>query len=445
MQSRNQVANILPNERSENLPSKCNERLPIEQGASLVSRANVSPTSSASISPVSKANTSPTNVVSIFPIFTKTITIKASLKYDLTARSLALSVPENIELLEKLFSARVIDWHQFTAIANNHLVLQMMYPELMRYKLLDYLPTELQSHIKKVYNLNTDRNHKILGQISDISDLLFKNNIKAIFLKGAGILLDDSYQDNGCRIMEDIDILTSQKDWQKTVQLIISNGYSPRFIPDESYLSKRKHYPRLSKASEPAEIEIHQTAVKARYAKKLSFDLLYKNAIPSKINHQAFVLNDTYKIIHSALHTMIEHKGFKTAHIRFREMKEIEMLSKKVNLKEITNLYPWFHKEIISLLKLTESVFHLPHNKNLQPSLSTSFFLYRHRLNLNNNIFLFLTLILLIYPKKVYIHYIKVPVLAIFSKKERHRFLLKIFKAKTWRRHFRSYGKLLGG
>ena len=335
-----------------------------------------------------------------------------------------------------------MDWHQFTAIASNHMVLQMMYPELLQYKLLHYLPADLQSHLKEIYTQNTKRNEIILSQISNVSELLQKNNITAIFLKGAGILLDDNYGDPGKRIMEDIDILTHPNDWMKTVKLLLSNGYKSSYTPEISALAKRKHYPRMSVASEPAEIEIHQTAVKAQWANKLSFDLLYKNSIPSTINPQILVLNDSFKIIHSALHTMKEHIGFKTAHIRLREMKDVEVLSKNVKPEKILHQYTWFQKEILSLLKLTESVFHLPSNVDLPSTFSSSFFLFRHKLNLNNNFILFLTLFMLRIPKKIYIHYIKVPTLAIFTKKERKRFLRKIVKASTWRRHFRSYFKV---
>jgi len=336
-----------------------------------------------------------------------------------------------------------MDWYQFTAIASNHLVLQMLYPELKQFQLLNYLPSDLQSHLKEVYKLNKIRNENILEQISGVSRLLIKNNIKGIFLKGAGILMDDSYGDPGKRIMEDIDILTSREDWGKTVDLLISEGYSSRSVPDKSYRHKIKHYPRLSKASETAEIEIHQTAVKAYYADRLPFELLYKNSIPSKINKQALILNDSFKIIHSSLHTMKEHRGYKSAHIRLREMKDIEELSKNVNQLEILQQYPWYHKEIISLFKLTESVFHIPQNKALSDTFASSFFLFRHRLNLNNNFILWLTLILIRFPKKIFVHYIKVPFLAIITKKERKKFIKKIVKAETWKKHFRSYGKQL--
>ena len=113
------------------------------------------------------------------------------------------------EVIKEKITSEAIDWRKFVTLCSNHLILPSIYLRFLTHDILQYLPDELAEHLKDIYNLNVTRNSQILIQLEEITTKLNSRNIYPIFLKGSGNLLDRLYQDNGERILGDIDFLRS--------------------------------------------------------------------------------------------------------------------------------------------------------------------------------------------------------------------------------------------
>ena len=152
--------------------------------------------------------------------------------YYFLAKSLSDSFPSDSSEFEAEVKKNAIDWKLFTSIASNHYLLQAIYPIYKKKKLLVYLPVELTEHLGNIHILNSGRNREILKQISSLSSLLRENNIRHLFLKGSALLLNRIYEEEGSRIMEDIDVLVNEEDYGNTIHLLLDNGYTGRSVFD---------------------------------------------------------------------------------------------------------------------------------------------------------------------------------------------------------------------
>ena len=95
-----------------------------------------------------------------------------------------------------------------------------IYCNFKRADFLKYLPDDLVDYMKYITNLNRDRNTQIIEQAKELNSLLLANNIRPIFLKGTGNLLEGLYEDIGERMVGDIDFLFSKKDFLKAIDIL---------------------------------------------------------------------------------------------------------------------------------------------------------------------------------------------------------------------------------
>ena len=111
-------------------------------------------------------------------------------------------------------------------VSTSHYVFPAIYCNFKRADFLKYLPDDLVDYMKYITNLNRDRNTQIIEQAKDLNSLLLANNIRPIFLKGTGNLLEGLYEDIGERMVGDIDFLFSKKDFLKAIDILKNDNYS---------------------------------------------------------------------------------------------------------------------------------------------------------------------------------------------------------------------------
>ena len=68
-----------------------------------------------------------------------------------------------------------------------------------------------RKYIKKIYELNLERNNILIKEINEISDLLNKENINHVYIKGASLIISNDYDVKSERMIGDIDILVNEK------------------------------------------------------------------------------------------------------------------------------------------------------------------------------------------------------------------------------------------
>ena len=193
------------------------------------------------------------------------------------AKSLTISLEDkNRQVIEKQLQSDKIDWDAVVKVSTSHYVFPALYCNFKRADFLKYLPDDLVNYMKHITSLNRDRNTQIIEQSKDLNSLLLANNIRPIFLKGTGNLLEGLYEDIGERMVGDIDFLFSQKDYFKTINVLKSHNYSK---PDNqlNYFPGSRHYSRLVKKKNIAAVEIHKEVTIEKYRCEFNCEMISKD------------------------------------------------------------------------------------------------------------------------------------------------------------------------
>ena len=112
------------------------------------------------------------------------------------AKCLTISLEEkNRQEIEKQLKSKTIDWDTVVKVSTAHYVFPALYCNLQRVDFLQYLPQELVSYMEHVTDINRERNKQIISQAKELNNVLLANNIRPIFLKGTGNLLEGLYED----------------------------------------------------------------------------------------------------------------------------------------------------------------------------------------------------------------------------------------------------------
>ncbi|WP_158841375.1 nucleotidyltransferase family protein [Polaribacter sp. L3A8] len=185
---------------------------------------------------------------------------------------------KNKILVEKELKSRNTDWDSVVKLSTGHFVFPALYCNLKRANFLHYLPEELVNYMIHITDLNRARNQQIIDQAKEINELLLKNNITPIFLKGTGNLLEGLYEDIGERMVGDIDLIVSKDDFKNTVEILKKEKYSAK---SEVYMDFHWHYPKMVKENRIAAVEVHNKVLKKPYTSYLDYETLKENSFSS--------------------------------------------------------------------------------------------------------------------------------------------------------------------
>ncbi|CAL2056458.1 nucleotidyltransferase family protein [Tenacibaculum sp. 190524A05c] len=236
-------------------------------------------------------------------------------------------------IVENLLQQQSVDWDNVVKVSTSHYVFPALYCNLKRANFLHYLPEDLVGYMKHITDLNRERNEQIIEQAKEINDILLKNNISPIFLKGTGNLLEGLYNDIAERMVGDIDFLVAKKDYQTTIDILLRSNYSS-VSDSDNFFPSEKHYPRLQKENKIAAIEIHKEMTTGNYAKSFNYESIKENII-SKNNICVLGYDDQVKL--SIIAKQINDDGNYFNDISLRNTYDVFLLSQKTNTKQSIN------------------------------------------------------------------------------------------------------------
>ena len=236
----------------------------------------------------------------------------------------------NKEATEKQLQSNNIDWDSVVKVSTAHYVFPALYCNLQRANFLHYLPEELVTYMKHITNLNRDRNEEIITQARELNTLLLANNITPIFLKGTGNLLAGIYGDIAERMVGDIDLILSKKDYPKANTLLREFGYDEEIHQELPY----RHYPRIIRKDSIAGVEIHKELLIEKYANEFNYSLVAKD---SQVVNGFKVLSYANKLNLSIIANQINDDGFYYKRMALRNAYDVFLLSKKTNAKNAVN------------------------------------------------------------------------------------------------------------
>ena len=150
-----------------------------------------------------------------------------------------------------------INFDNLIKLASRHLMLPALFFFFIKKNVSCLFPEDFIEYIKNIYSINKARNTVLLKEAKELSELLYKNNINHIFLKGTALLLSNVFEDIGERMMCDIDFIIQHKDEQKIEEVLEKNNWFTSDIVLGFKIFKNKHLPRMVNKNKTIAIEPH--------------------------------------------------------------------------------------------------------------------------------------------------------------------------------------------
>ena len=250
------------------------------------------------------------------------------------------------------------NWECLVQLCSDHLVIPALYLQLKAHGIPPYLPRELNRTLTEIYTLNLERNSKILLQVEDIVAALLLKSIVPVFLKGTANLLDGLYCDLGERMIGDIDFLVPEEDYLQTAAVLVGMGYNHQGA-DYFDFKSLKHYPRLSKPSAVAPVEIHRLPVPSPYADQFNSAEIFRDKKAVAWKKGLFVPSDQHKLIHTFIHGQLAEKSHAYKQSTFRELNDLYRLSKRVQVFSLP-IHTRYQKKAIAWLVFGQRALCLP-------------------------------------------------------------------------------------
>tara|TARA_B100000768_G_scaffold18445_1_gene16732 strand:+ start:22 stop:981 length:960 start_codon:yes stop_codon:yes gene_type:complete len=161
-----------------------------------------------------------------------------------------------------------VNFENLMKLASRHLMLPALFFNINKKNLSHLFPVDFIKCIKKIYLINKSRNKILLKEAKELSEILYKNNINHIFLKGTALLLSNVFEDIGERMMCDIDFIIQHKNEEKVIKLLNKYNYFGSSL--ERYqnlfkIFKPKHMPRFINENKMIGLELHTELLTAEW------------------------------------------------------------------------------------------------------------------------------------------------------------------------------------
>ena len=242
---------------------------------------------------------------------------------------------KNRDEIEFILKTTDVDWEAVVKFSTTHYVFPALYCNFKRADFVKYLHADLVEYMKHITNLNRDRNSQIIQQAQELNSLLLANNIRPIFLKGTGNLLEGLYEDVGERMVGDIDFLLSEEDFFKAIDILKKDNYS-KLESELDYFQGFRHYSRLVKPANIAAVEIHKEVTIEKYRGEFNYKMISKDT--QQINDFS-VLSFENQLSLSIITSQINDYGFEFNRFSLRNAYDVFLLSKKVDTKKFISKF----------------------------------------------------------------------------------------------------------
>ena len=196
------------------------------------------------------------------------------------------------------------DWNYFLRLLIDRGVAPLFYIKLPLLKRKDVIPQNVQAILMQTYYKVLGRNMLLYKVLSEIVDVLNKNKIKVVLLKGLYVA-EHFYKDIALRQSSDIDLLVEEKDGQQAVELIKALGFHnivseiSEFIGENNY---KIHYSPLMR--EDVIVEVHHRLHKesSDYALQVQ-DMIDSSEAVTVAGREMFAFNVFDILIYACVHT----------------------------------------------------------------------------------------------------------------------------------------------
>jgi hypothetical protein len=224
-----------------------------------------------------------------------------------------------------------INFEKLITLASGHLMLPALFFNIQKKKVTYLFPEDFIEYIKNIFEINKARNKILLSEAKELSELLYKNNIKHIFLKGTALLLSNVFEDIGERMVGDIDFIIQHKDEEQVKKVLEKNNYCTSSNHVDSFrVFKPKHLPRMVNKNKTIAIEPHLELLSPKYRGFFNSKKLI-NTFKEEIR-AIKTPNEPFLFDHCIYALQLEDKGFFNSNYSHRSIYDIYKLDCKNSL-----------------------------------------------------------------------------------------------------------------
>ncbi|MEN8158143.1 MAG: nucleotidyltransferase family protein [Bacteroidota bacterium] len=347
--------------------------------------------------------------------------------------------PERVPEIREILKSGQISWEKLVWVSSRQLVLPALYVQLRDADLLGDLPDDLVAHLENLHAVNVRRNRIIQNQIDVIVDLLNRDGIVPIFMKGSAHMMQGLYSDIGERMIGDIDFLVPLEQILPTVELLKGAGYSNPEGPES--LETMKHYPRLRNETVAAAIEVHRQPVARPFDRRFNFDFIYNNIERLEMEGDAYALSYPHQIIHNIMNTQMNDNAFKHWKISLKQMYDLLLLSQRADPLETVDQFAHFPKQLNANLIIASNLMNHPASLPYNDNKFTRRY-YRRVIYFIEHPKIHRAIRILQYLVKRITVYVSLPVNAIYNKDERKVLMKRIGDRGWYNRHLSSWRRI---
>ncbi len=236
-------------------------------------------------------------------------------------------------LIDIFFSEKKIDNKKFNTInydyivkhASSHLMLPSLYINLKRKKYLKKIPKELIVYLNQIYELNYNRNRKLLKEVKEISKILNSNKIDYVFIKGVANILNGLYYDIGERMVGDIDILVNEQQAYFVYKLFQKLNYHSE-TKQHFFLNNINHFNRQINVNKTFAVEVHKKILDKYDIKSINQDKILRDKI--KINGVK-VPSKNFELLINVYNYQINDRGSMKLSYSYRNLYDSFLMIKK--------------------------------------------------------------------------------------------------------------------
>lgn len=229
------------------------------------------------------------------------------------------STANELEQINNLLP-QVQDWERVLHLLIQHGSAPLLYSKLSVLN-ADVIPARVKDQLKQVYYQTLTRSMLLQNALTQVLELLGKNYIKVVALKGA-YLSQELYGDIALRQQSDIDILVSETDGIKAVNLLREQGFRPYDPSVSEFIASQTeivHYPSLVKNGVSVEVHIRLHRKNKAYA--IDTAAMIQQAVAYKTSGvEAYGLSLYDLLVHLCVHI---DKHFEGGHIQMKCFNDI--------------------------------------------------------------------------------------------------------------------------
>ena len=361
--------------------------------------------------------------------------------YYLIARTLALDLhPDRAGEIVKNLPVKETHWQLLVKTSSDNMILPSFFLALQRHNLLQHLPADLQQYLQQILELNRERNLNVIRQAGEVRDLLKKNDIPCLFMKGTGNILDGLYSDTGERMVYDLDVLVPEDKMLTSAQLMEAQGYHTQKKFNPRALDSTMHYPILLREDQVAGVEIHRMPVQYLYRKSFHSESIFENVVVSQSEKGFLLMNYSHRIIHNFLHAQLMHSGHYNARVSLRDLYDLLLLSRKEDAWETNRRFGHYRGKSAAWLKLMHKVFGLEMPTELAQTHKGNFFLWRHErvMKMGGKQLKWYLITIMAFQK-----YVVLPVRVLWNRQARNYVFSRLLDPAWYGRHSKAMGRVV--